>query len=281
MKKCPKCSGLMRLHYRNGGRYWDCERIINCGNLIPLDDKEELTVQEIAEDLARAGLSSSDERAREQANYRRISGGLNTVSKNKYLSEKERFALISASRVLERLATATELAKKQKKKIEKEMERRRLAREGEAHALIFTRFVPERDNLKEIAINLLVLSHLNNPRSPRVSDEVARMVKTCRQYDADVVKTIKYHDLVDSLTDNLLRDLKLELMEMVSYLGWKDEEIPELFRQVCEKYEASRDDIIQRNRLILEKLDEVIAIYKDPDRIIPLNQQKKLGQRRQ
>lgn len=169
MKPCPKCGRPMTIALDGDRRVWRCPGWYSLGGDTcltsePIPDNKALSIAEIAENMARYSGTSSIDRRNEQANYRRLAGGLGNLATSRYLSARERETLSAARDVLERLATAAERAKRDKHRQEKDEQQRKEQRHREAAKLAPDLFAGA--DLAERALNTLALADILNRHAP-------------------------------------------------------------------------------------------------------------------
>lgn len=251
MKQCPECGRPMSLHRDGHIREWRCVGwyslggdICRASQTIPAD--KALPVAEIAEDMARHFATSSTDRRNEQANYRRLAGGLGNLASMRYLSARESEALSVARDILERLATAAERAKRDKHRQEKDEQQRKAQRHREAANLARDIFAGA--DLAERALNTLALAEVLNRHGPWSAGWVRRAGE-----DVDREINAKFNHL---------------LCELISEVSWRIDPVPAMLDRAHARLVERRECL--RDSPLLEELRDALAL-RNAENVTPLH----------
>lgn len=256
-KLCPTCGRPMRIKRDTRGgharRIWRCPNWSSLGRDTCLteyevDPDEQLSTQDIAEDMAREAFGSSQEQGRKQASFRRIAGMLNNMEGLHYLAEDELQALKAAAAVCERLGSASERAKKAKKRIEDEEAQRQAQRRRALDKQIEGLFTAT--DLVTLAANTLALRQIENRHAP---------------WQAGWVKSLQRKLPADTtLLDVVTREIRLEFDDacrhLAGSLAWRDEPVERLMRDTQQQFETARDYVFRVQGTVLDELREMLAV---------------------
>lgn len=256
MKVCPKCGRPMTLVQRMSGddsrREWRCqdrEYVIGdaCTASEEIPPEKQLSVADIADDMARTSFHSSKEARTGQTGLRRVAGSIKKLKWGiKYLSNRERKTLMAAAAILERLGAAAERAKRERKRLEDEEKERRAQRRIDAEAR--SRHLFSADDAVGRAITVFVLAQLCNRHPPWSADWVARL-QSHRQRGISLRMALERE--IEAAFNRLLSDF-------VDDQAWRREPVAELIAAAKHEYDQIRATIYRDP--VIEKLREVLAI---------------------
>ena len=124
---CSQCGEAMRIQFVDGKRSWRCANadsdVDACSGTLRIPVNERLPTRTVAIDMAKALLADNgNERRKNQKQsskqVSRLASGLRrVVAEQPYLSSPERSSLTDGAQILERLVTASEMAKQESKRL--------------------------------------------------------------------------------------------------------------------------------------------------------------------
>jgi len=254
MPLCPNCQQPMRIGRADKSRAWSCRKmgcIRSSGSYISIPNVTNLSIAEMAEDMALGFFNSSADQAKQQATFRRLAGGLNKLeSGKKYLSDPELQTIRDAARVLERLGSAAERAKKEKKRLEKEKEQREAARKAEAKQFIAA--FSEHDNVMDIALNALTLSDIH---------ATSRYDQAFNQEDLQsLIKHARPEQLLTSIENKITRSLQAQINKAADTISWQDQSVSDCIKQLRVKFNEHRETCRSAHRDLLADLQTAMTV---------------------
>ena len=254
---CPECGGPMHLTGSSYGRSWECDRGDGvdswCSGVIAIADDEILTVLQIAELIARRSWGGSQDSAKQQTKYRRLSNALQELTKSPFLSGSEKGTLGDARAIVERLAEAAELAKDRVKRNERIKEDEREARYRKAYGLLGTSFAPDPTRLEASVVDLLALDRYSDDgwfsgyESVETFETALRRKSGGDQNPLDVL----IRDLVSghqALRDTIARDWSR-----------RDESLDDLHTQFLEAVRRLREEILRSTPVFLQGVRRLLT----------------------
>ncbi len=254
---CPTCGKPMRIVRPGLSRQWRCSGwhrlgVDTCTTTIPIPDDEQLPIAMIAEDMARQAFANSDYQGKKQASYRRIAGSLMKLEEGReYLSLAELSTLHEAAEILQRLGTAAEKAKREKKRLEEEAKRIQVQREKAASQALSGRFAS--DDLVEFAVTTLALHAVANRHDPWSAGWIKHIMR--RPHADESLKTaIKSEIRVEH--NDILRDI-------VSTLAYRDQPIESQVQKLVEDLEDQKQRYM--SSAVIRELREALAIEDTPN----------------
>ncbi len=165
MRHCPHCTKAMLLTSEPRGRVYYCSP---CDFVsVPLDPKLSLSVETIAEDMKLRLYVDARQEAAKQAWCRRMSGQLEELNVGRqYLSQVEIDTLMESARILDKIASAADLARQSKHHQQLEAEQNQQLRYQKALAEIDCSDLYDEDNVIELALHALTQSELRGDVLP-------------------------------------------------------------------------------------------------------------------
>jgi gas vesicle protein len=238
-------------------RIWRCSDWLrfngnDCYCTVSIPGDERLSIEIIAEDMARRSFNDSYHQGKKQAGYRRIAGSLTKLGEGReYLSDAELQTLQEAAEILQRLGTAAEKAKREKKRLEEEAKRLQEQREKTAKQALSGRFAS--DDLVEFAITTLGLHAVANRHDPWSAGWIKHLMR--RPHADESLKTaIKSEIRVEH--DDILRDI-------VSTLAYRDQPIETQVQKLVEDLEDQKQRYT--SSAVIRELREALAIEETPN----------------
>jgi hypothetical protein len=241
---------MMRIAYDGNRRYWEC-RACHAMNIIAPD--AELTIKEMADDMARGFFAGADSQRKKQTHYRRLAGGLTKLEDRKYLSEREVKAIDQAARILERLATAAEQAKKEKKRMEQEESKRLADRRAQATRML-TESLQQTTDPIETALLAVSISEL-----PLVSHSYVSCGLTVETI-ARIVERKKADPLIPALTRVIRASLDEHIRNLASAIEWRDQPVADMVSTILATLSQQRDATRTTHEDLFEAIETAIAV---------------------
>lgn len=165
MRYCPHCHKPMLLGKKTQGRVYDCSP---CDFVsAPLDPHLPLSIEAITEDMQLRYVIDASQEAARQAGCRRLSAQLEALSVGQqYLSQAEIDQLHESARILDKIASAAELARQSKHQQQLAAEQNQQLSYQQALAELDYRDRYEADNVIELVRHVLTQSELRGDVLP-------------------------------------------------------------------------------------------------------------------
>lgn len=274
IKICPKCGSNMKLSdsLDNNLRYWECSNKLSfkyedcCSYTETVQSDHQLSINEIATNFKTASrFIGSDELKKDQANIRRILGGLKKLKVKNYLSSDEAEAFKLVQEFLERFGDAAERAKKAKKQEEKAEELRVSQRRKQAGFKLEKRF--DSDKLPVLIVHAMALSKVDRYIFRSLDIKELTDIKFDIEMNSfqkpytRIVNEVRYSfkDGLESLIDGIARD-KAPIDEL---LQDKISKIEELISEIETKNSKFLEDY--NCWLVQQRLNEANPSQKDDE----------------
>lgn len=237
-------------------RHWSCPDF-RCGEVVPFTDGERLSIADIADSMAREAFSSSDEQRKKQGAYRRTAGALNNIREEcPFLSAEDETALRDAASVLARLGDAAEKAKKIKKKIEQDAERRRAQRRTEAFTAL--QGLKDDEDVMRLATTALTIAHVVNRHA------------SYYLIDADRIKRSSGQSFREALIQASRHAIHEHIGEAADSIAWRDEQpVDVLVTKLLDQIAHDQASVVDEHRALLEKYRELLRI-EDATNVVTL-----------
>jgi len=239
----------------NLGRVYQCpdyQCAYDHGKVI--DPELTLTVQAISEDMLLKREVDASQAAARQMFYRRLAGQLEAFPEaRQYLSQPEIETLTQCANILERLATAAELAKQ----ADNESDRENLQRQQLRYKKIFGELASDdlfnADNPLDLAVLLLTLSELRGDVLPALDlDELNQML-------IPITGT-------ESRSTQLTRQLTLKLHEqrqgLARQLAAQAEPVQEVMQQARDRYQQIYPQVRKTHYLTIDAIQNMLSIER-------------------
>ncbi|MEW7977358.1 MAG: hypothetical protein AB2814_07945 [Candidatus Sedimenticola endophacoides] len=227
----------------NEPRTWECTNNgfsakTPCYHTEQIPGDYRLSILEIAKSIrgASSGFSTSDDFKKDQANIRRILGGLKKLRLQPYMSDDEREALATVATLLDRFGDAAEKAKKLKKQEEDAEAARRAKREQFVKAAIDTRYKSQ--DMAELVVHVLAIS--KNILSGYSTQ--AWELDTLDEIREDAIRR-KREKPYSSATNQILQGFRECVAVLASDIGYEKRPAEELLDEAIEGIEASIADL--------------------------------------
>ncbi|MCG7990585.1 MAG: hypothetical protein JAY98_03500 [Candidatus Thiodiazotropha lotti] len=220
------------------GRTWKCTNNSifstsdSCYFCKEIPGDHTLSILEIAGSFrASSGFSSSDELKKDQANIRRILGGLKKLRLQPYMSDEETQALATIFNLLERFGDAAEKAKKLKIEEEKAEKARRGKRATQASDTLRQRY--DAKDLRELVINGIAITKTSSFSVHLTPDRLVTIQKNAehsfsRSYDGYRYVINEVRCMFDSAIDQIASDIAFNTSPLDEDLATAIAQIDEL-----------------------------------------------------
>jgi hypothetical protein len=259
-KTCPDCGRPLHIKRMSSQlpssgpnqRFFSCTHFGCTYSSDFIDGHESLSIETMALDMALGSFfNNAAEQGKRQASFRRLAGGLKKLSHGKqYLSDTELQTLDEASRLLQRLGSAAQLAKKEKKRLELEKQQREAVRLTEARIIIHS-FVDHEDTM-ESALNALTLSDIHSSSlydRAFSDDDIQHLVKNARP-----------EQILKSLKDQVTQSLQSQINKSADTISFQDQSVDDCVKQLRVKYNEQREASRSLHRQLLEALQTALTV---------------------
>ncbi|MBT3205214.1 MAG: hypothetical protein HOM14_03875 [Gammaproteobacteria bacterium] len=237
-------------------RSWSCKQMAcsrTPGSTIRIPGDKTLSIAEMAEDMALGMFfNNAAEQGKRQATFRRLSCGLNKLQHAKqYLSLTELKTLTDAARLLERLATAAEQAKKEKKRLEIDTQQREQLRRSEAIRLLAV--FCHHDDVIEQLLNALTLSDISTGSESFMADVDTDSIDR-------LVKRTQPERGIEVITHYVNTQLKDWMNDIAGSISDRSGAVVERVKEVRVRCNEQRESSRSKHRFLLDHLQMALAI---------------------
>jgi hypothetical protein len=251
--KCPLCKQPMIIARINQGRVYQCpdyQCTYDHGEV--MDSELILSVQAISEDMLLKRQVDASQAAVRQMFYRRLAGQLEAFPEaQQYLSQPEIETLKQCADILERLASAAELAKQVDYESDRENQQLLQLRYKKIFAELASVDLFDAVNPVDLAVQLLTLSELRGDVLPALDlDQLNQMLIP--------------DDVTDPLSSQLTRQLTLMLHEQRQGLAHKlaeqAESVEDVMQQTLDRYQQICPQVRKTHYLTLDAIQNMLSI---------------------
>ncbi len=250
MPDCHTCSRPMRLIREPEGRAYQC---LNCAQATsPMDPQLELDIESIRDDLALQRFVDASQVAAKQAWHRHLSAQLtDAYQTNPYLSQPEIECLKSSAQILEKLARAAELAKRDKEQQHLESEQHLKLRYKKALTELDCADLYDEDNVIDLALHLLTLSEVRADTLPALDIDRINWILGQSPSTGSVV----FHLI------NHLRQIRQEQRSGIAYqIAARPEPIDDQMKQLRGQYRELRPSIRNKHYAVIDAIQNILSL---------------------